>query len=212
MVVMAATDTRSGLGGLFPRAPHPSRPCSGRRTAIGLAPLGVGLVAALTVSTWAHAQDTTEDVKVKNPVAVFAALDKVTARISRIEIKIDDTATFGALRITPRVCYSRPEYLRPKTTAFVQVDEIKLDESEEKLFAGWMLAESPGLHGVEHPVFDVWLTGCSDRMTQASARAPVKLEPIGGADIEDDGGEQGLPLPVRKSFGDVRRTRRRSLR
>jgi hypothetical protein len=23
-----------------------------------------------------------------------------------------------------------------------------------------MFAESPGLHGVEHPVFDVWLTNC----------------------------------------------------
>ena len=25
-----------------------------------------------------------------------------------------------------------------------------------------MFAESPGLNAVEHPIFDVWLTGCKD--------------------------------------------------
>ena len=29
-------------------------------------------------------------------------------------------------------------------------------------FSGWMLAESPGLNAVEHPVYDVWLIGCRD--------------------------------------------------
>ena len=25
---------------------------------------------------------------------------------------------------------------------------------------GWMFADSPGLHGIEHPVYDIWLTDC----------------------------------------------------
>ena len=45
---------------------------------------------------------------VKNPIAVFAALDKVTGRISHLEIPINKTVEFGALKVTPRVCDTRP--------------------------------------------------------------------------------------------------------
>ena len=100
--------------------------------------------------------------KIANKVAVFAALDKVTARISKLEVEIDKTAQFGSLKVTPRSCYSRPPTEPPRTSAFVEVDEVQLEKGETQLFRGWMLAESPGLNGVEHPVFDVWLTGCGE--------------------------------------------------
>lgn len=98
--------------------------------------------------------------KIENPIAVFAALDKVTARISPLEIRIGDTVLFGALKITPRVCYTRPSTEPPLTSVFVEVDEIKLSGEQQRIFTGWMFAQSPGLHAVEHPVFDVWLTNC----------------------------------------------------
>ncbi len=98
--------------------------------------------------------------KIKNKIAVFAALDKVTANISPLEIPIDEPMKFGALTITPRVCNTRPLTEQPVTSAFVEIDETQLDGSEKRIFTGWMFAESPGLHGVEHPVFDVWLTNC----------------------------------------------------
>jgi hypothetical protein len=98
--------------------------------------------------------------KIKNGIAVFAALDKVTANISPLEIAVDESEKFGALTITPRVCNTRPLTEQPVTSAFVEIDETQLDGSEKRIFTGWMFAESPGLHGVEHPVFDVWLTSC----------------------------------------------------
>ncbi|HEY5828043.1 MAG TPA: DUF2155 domain-containing protein, partial [Hyphomicrobiaceae bacterium] len=42
--------------------------------------------------------------RIENSVAVFAALDKVTAKISRLEVPLNQTATFGALKVTPRAC------------------------------------------------------------------------------------------------------------
>lgn len=98
--------------------------------------------------------------RIENQVAVFAALDKVTARISPLEVPLGQTMQFGALKVTPRVCYSRPSTEAPKTTSFVEVEEILLDGKQKRLFSGWMFAESPGLNAVEHPVFDVWLTDC----------------------------------------------------
>ena len=102
--------------------------------------------------------------RLSNQVAVFAALDKVTARIKSVEAPINQPVEFGALKITARACYSRPSTERPKTTVFVEIDETQLDGSVTRLFTGWMFAESPGLNAVEHPVFDVWLTGCRKPM------------------------------------------------
>ena len=119
--------------------------------AIGLAAL---LAAALAPAGPARAE------KIANPTAVFAGLDKITARITAFEVPIGETVKFGALKVTPRVCYSRPPTEPPRTTAFVEIDEIKLDKSEDRIFTGWMFASSPGLHAVQHPVFDIWLTAC----------------------------------------------------
>ncbi len=98
--------------------------------------------------------------KIDNNVAVFAALDKVSARISHLEVPLNTTVEFGALLITPRTCHTRPPTETPHTTAFVEVQEVQLNQTKAPLFMGWMFAESPGIHGVEHPVFDVWLTSC----------------------------------------------------
>jgi hypothetical protein len=106
---------------------------------------------------------------IKNPVAVFAALDKVTGRISHLEIPINQTVEFGALKVTPRVCNSRPPTEAPHTTSFVEVDEVTLAGDVHRIFTGWMFADSPGLHAVEHPVFDVWLTNCKTNAPPASA-------------------------------------------
>lgn len=118
------------------------------------------MVTALAVFLAGLAQPAAAE-RIANTTAVFAALDKVTARISKLEIGLGLTQKFGALKVTPRVCFSRPATERPKTTAFVEIDEINLDGSTKRIFAGWMFAENPGLNAVEHPVFDIWLTSCA---------------------------------------------------
>ena len=72
---------------------------------------------------------------------------------------------FGSLQITPRVCYSRPPTEAPQTDVFVEVDEIAEKKTYKRIFTGWMFADSPGLHGVEHPVYDIWLTDCKGGTT-----------------------------------------------
>jgi len=67
---------------------------------------------------------------------------------------------FGALQVTPRVCYTRPPTETPRTDAFVEVDEVTLQGEVKRIFTGWMFAATPGLHAVEHPIYDVWLTNC----------------------------------------------------
>ncbi|HEX2555373.1 MAG TPA: DUF2155 domain-containing protein [Microvirga sp.] len=98
--------------------------------------------------------------KIKNPTAVFSGLDKITGRIVSFEVATDETVQFGALQLTPRICYSRPPTESPNTTSFVEVDEVTLENAYRRIFTGWMFASSPGLSGIEHPVYDVWLVEC----------------------------------------------------
>ena len=100
------------------------------------------------------------DTKLSNAVAVFAGLDKITGRIIAFDVYIDETVQFGALRVTPRICYSRPSSETPQTDGFVEVDEITLDNRIQRIFTGWMFAASPGLNAVDHAIYDVWLTDC----------------------------------------------------
>jgi hypothetical protein len=98
--------------------------------------------------------------KIGNPVAQFAGLDKITGRIISFDVYIDETVQFGALQVTPRVCYNRPPTEEPQTDAFVEVDEIGLNRTVKRIFTGWMFASSPGLNAVDNAVYDVWLTDC----------------------------------------------------
>lgn len=101
--------------------------------------------------------------RITNPVAEFAGIDKITGRIITFDVYIDETVQFGALQVTPRICYSQPQTEEPKTDSFVEVDEITLDRKIRRIFTGWMFAESPGLNAVEHAVYDVWLKGCKQK-------------------------------------------------
>ena len=101
--------------------------------------------------------------RITNPVAEFTGVDKITGRIITFDVYINETVQFGALQVTPRVCYSRPATEEPKTDSFVEVDEITLDRKIRRIFTGYMLAESPGLNAVEHPVYDVWLKSCKQK-------------------------------------------------
>ncbi|MBZ9727623.1 DUF2155 domain-containing protein [Mesorhizobium sp. CO1-1-11] len=138
---------------------------------------GLTLAASLAVSTIAFAASPAPapapaapapaapagSDRITNPVAEFAGIDKITGRIITFDVYIDETVQFGALQVTPRVCYSRPQNEQPKTDSFVEVDEITLDRKIRRIFTGWMFAESPGLNAVEHAVYDVWLKECKQK-------------------------------------------------
>ncbi|MFT0861618.1 DUF2155 domain-containing protein [Ancylobacter sp. G4_0304] len=110
--------------------------------------------------------------KIANKTAVFSGLDKITGRIISFDVAINETVQFGALRITPRACYTRPENETQNTTGFVEVQEITLDGKIKPLFGGWMFASSPGLHGIEHPIYDAWLTDCKQTAPEIASPGP----------------------------------------
>lgn len=144
--------------------------------------------------------------RLDNRVAVFSALDKVTATIKTLEVPINETVQFGALKVTPRVCYSRPATEQPKTTSFVEVDEVGLDGNQKRIFTGWMFAQSPGLNAVEHPVFDVWLTDCQKPRNAVAQQQPP---PTPGAEGVAPEAEWQAEPPAEGEIQEQRRRVRR---
>ncbi len=94
--------------------------------------------------------------------ATLQGLDKITARVSGITVDVGETAHFGSLLITLRACREAPPIDPPDAAAFMEIKEVKPDEDPEQVFSGWMFASSPALSALEHPIYDVWVTGCRD--------------------------------------------------
>jgi hypothetical protein len=160
----------------------------GLALAAGLAASSAAFAASPAPAAPAPAAPAGSD-RITNPIAEFAGIDKITGRIITFDVYIDETVQFGALQVTPRVCYSRPQNEEPKTDSFVEVDEITLDRKIRRIFTGWMFAESPGLNAVEHAVYDVWLKECKQKSdvpapdatkadaTNADASKPAPAKP-----------------------------------
>ncbi len=125
---------------------------------------------------------------------ILRGLDKITGRPTNIPAPIGKPVRFATLTITARFCYSTPASETPETTAFVQIEDHRPDQPARRVFSGWMYGSSPGLNGVEHPLYDVWVINCNNAPPAAVAAntstAPVKVK---APDSSDKEGIQALP-------------------
>jgi len=121
-------------------------------------------------------------------------LEKITGRPTNITAPIGKPVQFATLTITARFCYSTPPSETPETTAFVQIEDHRPDQPAKRVFSGWLYGSSPGLNGVEHPLYDVWVISCNNAPAQAVASnnsgATTK---VAAPDSSDKEGIQALP-------------------
>ena len=97
------------------------------------------------------------DVWLPKPAADLMGLDKITARLTALSVKVGDTVAFGTLKITLRACNIRPPDMPADQTAFLDIPDTR-DPSFG--FHSWMLVSDPAVSVVEHPVYDIHLVGC----------------------------------------------------
>jgi hypothetical protein len=107
---------------------------------------------------------------IAEPVALLQGLDKITARVSKIEVPVGTPVRFGTLSIRVRDCEKNPPEEEPESAAFLEIDEVRPGEVNLRVFSGWMFASSPALSALEHPVYDVNVLDCR----AASGSPPVQ--------------------------------------
>ena len=123
---------------------------------------------------------------------VLKGLDKITGRAVNIYAPIGVPVKYATLTITARYCYSTPQIETPETTAFIQIVDDRPDQPERKAFSGWMLASSPSLNGMQHPIYDVWVISCITNQPGQVAPAVASTAPVKVAS-PDAGAKDALP-------------------
>lgn len=103
----------------------------------------------------------------RRPIAVIQAVDKTTAETMRFEVEVGGRPVrFGrTLIFKARACeVSAPDELTEDAIAYLEVGVqprgIAAPTEARQVFKGWMFASSPGVSGLQHPVYDAWVVGC----------------------------------------------------
>lgn len=125
---------------------------------------------------------------------ILRGLDKISGKSTTLVAPIGKPIQYATLTIVARYCYSTPPTETPETAAFVQIDDHRPDQPERRVFSGWMYASSPGLHGMEHPIYDVSVITCKAREPgQTVAVGPLKpVKPV-SPDASDNEKPTALP-------------------
>ncbi len=105
---------------------------------------------------------------IDEPVAVLQALDKVTARVRRIAVRVGQNADFGTLSIKLDACRKAPPEDAPESAAFLEITDHNSSGAPRMVFSGWMFASSPALSAMDHPVYDISVVDCASEATAAA--------------------------------------------
>ena len=125
---------------------------------------------------------------------ILRGLDKISGKSTTLVAPIGKPIQYATLTITARYCYSTPQSETPETAAFVQIDDHRPDKPERRVFSGWMYASSPGLNGMEHPIYDVWVITCKAN-TPGQTLAVGPLKPVKPASPDASDNEKPTALP-----------------
>ena len=95
----------------------------------------------------------------------LSALDKITAKTSTMRLAIGEKSFFGPLEIVALKCQNSININNGSVdiTAYLQVKDLSNNDNNQVfLFNGWTFASSPTLKSIDHPVYDLWITGCEN--------------------------------------------------
>ena len=103
----------------------------------------------------------TNSIEPKFSTVNLLGLDKITAKTSKIKIKIGEVKNFGELEIKALKCGKIDYFNSTKDAAYIQVRDLK-DTNNEKIFIfnGWTFSTDQNVSPIDHAIYDIWLTGC----------------------------------------------------
>ena len=116
---------------------------------------------ALALALWGGVVFASGAIWIDGSKARLQALDKITARISTVELFVGVPHFFGTLEITVERCAFHPPEEPPENAAFITVYDRGHDGLRPNLvFSGWVFSSSPAVSALEHPVYDLTLLAC----------------------------------------------------
>ncbi len=128
-------------------------------------------------------------------MVILRGLDKMTGQAVNIDAPIGVPVHFATLTITARYCYSTPPSETPETTAFLQVEDHRPDRPAKQVFSGWMLASSPSLNAMQHPLYDVSVISCRTNQPGQEGPPVASTETVKAVSPNAGASEEKVELP-----------------
>ncbi|MGI4879868.1 MAG: DUF2155 domain-containing protein [Janthinobacterium lividum] len=121
-------------------------------------------------------------------VVRLAALNKRNGTVQEFSVKPGETVRFATLTIRVRACETTPPWEQRLTGAYLQIDDAPIrvrsaaPPRAERVYSGWMYAESPSLNPLQHPLYDVWVRSCAMSFPETGPGTIVVGRGSGSAD------------------------------
>ena len=88
-------------------------------------------------------------------------LDKISSKNTSVKLINGENFKYSDLQIKSIKCKHSEFDDDPEIIAYVQVRDLSNKKNDEVyVFNGWMFSSSPSINPFDHPVYDIWLTGC----------------------------------------------------
>lgn len=125
----------------------------------------------------------------------IGAINKRTGETRTFVGRPGQQFAFGNLQVQVRTCEITPPWEQKLTGAFLLIDERLAKGGSKRVYSGWMFAESPSLHPLEHPRYDIWVKSCAMRFPETGPDTVV----AGRADAGSTPRRSAASSPTRSS-------------
>ena len=93
--------------------------------------------------------------------ALLIGLDKITAKTSKIKVKIGQVEKFGPLEIKVLKCGKMNLENTDSSVAYLQVKDLSKNDSEKIfIFNGWTFSSDATIAPFDHAIYDLQLLNC----------------------------------------------------
>ena len=107
-----------------------------------------------------HSISSDKDESIKKYTKI-KILDKISSKNISVELINGENFKYSDLQIKSIKCKYSEFDDDPEIIAYVQVRDLSNKKNDKVyVFNGWMFSSSPSINPFDHPVYDIWLTGC----------------------------------------------------
>ena len=96
--------------------------------------------------------------------ARFKLLDKISNKLFEKTIPVDGSDEIETLNIEVYACFAEPPDEIAEDYVLINVKD-NFNNENKSIYKGWMISSSPEVTPLEHPIYDLWLLGCSNDKT-----------------------------------------------
>jgi len=102
-----------------------------------------------------------EKDKITKKYTKIKILDKISSKNISLKLINGENFEYSDLLIKSIKCKHSEFDDDPEIIAYIQVIDLNNKKKDEVyVFNGWMFSSSPSINPFDHPVYDIWLTGC----------------------------------------------------